>query len=148
MDNDETDAQGRAARWRTGSSLSDSAWPYPHHSVWGFHSSFLLCVLVQGREQQMPLQCHHQLFFTPTAVHLSCFCHGPSAYTWGSSWLKWWQSRYCGQGLQWAAGTHWGSVGRRLGEQGGSLQCLRHGYSAQLSIAMAMKCWARKLRKK
>lgn len=55
-DNDETDAQRRAARRRTGSSSSVSAWPRPHRSLWGFHSSFLLRVLVQGREKSLQVR--------------------------------------------------------------------------------------------
>lgn len=50
MDNDETDAQGRAVRWRTGSSLSDSAWPYAHRSLWDSHPSLFSTVCPGARK--------------------------------------------------------------------------------------------------
>lgn len=77
MDNDETDAQGRAGRWRTGLSLKkDSGWPYAYSSLWDFNLCFLLYVLEQGRELQLPFQYPHQFSFTLVTVQLSNFCHG------------------------------------------------------------------------
>lgn len=66
MDNDETDAQGRAARWRTGSSLSDSACPYAHRSLWDSHPSLFSTVCPGGRKgTAAPSPMSSSAFFHP-----------------------------------------------------------------------------------
>lgn len=71
--NDETDAQGRVPRCRIFKWLSLALCLPLTLSPSSF--CFVPCVLVQGKQCQLPLQCH-QLSFTLTAVHMSCFCHG------------------------------------------------------------------------
>lgn len=90
MDNDETDARGRTVRWRTGSSLSDSAWPYVRRSLWVSHSSLFSSVCPGVRTGTAPFSMSILAF--ASALYMCTWvlsAMGPSAYTQGSSWLRW-----------------------------------------------------------